>query len=162
MSANLQSAGDPQQVEQNEVERLREELAREREMHMRTLADFENFRRRIQRERAEAALAGKREIILSLIDAIDSFDLALDHISDASSAIGEGLQSIRRKLLSTLEAHGVTRFESRGRTFDPSLHEAIGTVESNQYEPGVVAEVTRDGYRWGEQVLRPAQVRVTK
>lgn len=162
MSANLQGVGDSPGADQSEIERFREELMREREMHMRALADFDNYRRRIERERAGAALAGKREIILSLIDALDSFDLALEQMSDASAAVLEGLQSIRRKLLSALEAHGVTRFESCGQPFDPSLHEAFGTVKTDQCEPGVVVDVARQGYRWGNQVLRPAQVRVAR
>jgi molecular chaperone GrpE len=161
MNANVQSAADSQNGH-GELERLTQELRREHEMHLRALADFENYRRRVERERVAAALAGKREIILSVIDALDSFDRALEQMGHESVAVIEGLQTIRRKLMSTLEAHGVSRYESQGQKFDPSLHEAAGTVETDRCEPGVVANVIREGYRWGDEVLRPAHVLVAR
>jgi molecular chaperone GrpE len=76
--------------------------------------------------------------------------------------MSEGLQALHRKLLGLLEAQGVTPFESLGETFDPELHEAVGTVETDEYEPGRVADEVQRGYRWNDEVLRPARVRVAK
>ena len=64
--------------------------------------------------------------------------------------------------LGVLEAQGITPFESVGRRFDPELHDAIGTVESDEVESGAVAEEVQRGYRWGDDVLRPARVRVAE
>jgi molecular chaperone GrpE len=145
-----------------EIERLKEEVRREHDMYLRALADFDNYRRRVDRERGSAARSGKREIILSLLELLDSFDRALQHMGDPVSAVSEGVHAIHRKLLALLEAQGVAPFESVGQPFDPSLHEAVSSVESDQYEPGVVADEVRRGYRWGDALLRAARVRVAR
>ncbi|HEV8342484.1 MAG TPA: nucleotide exchange factor GrpE [Candidatus Binatia bacterium] len=144
----------------SEIERLKEELRREHEMYLRALADFDNYRRRVERERSAAARSGKREVILSLLDVLDGFDRAFQHISDAPSSMSERVQAIHRKLLGLLEAQGVTPLKSLGETFNPEMHDAVGSVQSEEYEPGAVAEEVQRGYRWGDDVLRPARVRV--
>jgi molecular chaperone GrpE len=146
----------------SEITHLKEELRREHDMYLRALADFANYRKRVERERAAAARSGKREVILPLLEVLDGFDRALGHIGDAPSGISEGLQAIHRKLLSLLEAQGVTPLKSVGEPFNPELHDAIGLVESKDYEPGAVAEDIQRGYRWGDEVLRPARVRVAQ
>jgi molecular chaperone GrpE len=148
--------------ELSEIERLKAELRREHEMYLRALADFDNFRRRVERERSTAARSGKREILLPLLEVVDGFDRALDHLVDAPSSMSEGFQAIHRKLLSLLEAHGVVPLKSLGETFNPELHEAMGSVQTEEYEPGAVAEEVQRGYRWGDDVLRPARVRVAR
>jgi molecular chaperone GrpE len=146
----------------SETERLKEEVRREHEMYLRALADFDNYRRRVERERTSAARSGKRDLIVSLLDLIDNFDRALEHIGDAPSSVAGGVQAIHRKLLGLLEAQGITPLESRGEPFNPELHEAIGSVETDQYESGTVADEVQRGYRWGDEVLRPARVRVAE
>ena len=143
-----------------EVERLKEQLRHEHEMYLRALADFDNYRRRVERERGSAAAAGRREIVLSLLEVVDSFELALQHIEDAPASLSEGLKTIYRKLLSLLERQGVTPIQSLGETFDPRLHEAIGSMRSDEHKPGTVVEEVQKGYRWGDELLRPARVRV--
>ena len=145
-----------------EIERLKEELAREHDMYLRALADYDNYRRRIERERATAARSGKRDLILQLLEVLDGFDRALQHVDDAPSSVSEGLQLLHRKLLGLLEAQGVTPLQSLGETFNPELHDAIGTVQSDDAEPGTVAEEMQRGYRWGDDLLRPARVRVAQ
>jgi molecular chaperone GrpE len=144
----------------SEIERLKEELRREHDMYLRALADYDNYRRRIERDRSAAARSGKRELILQLLDVLDGFDRALQHLDDAPESVSEGLQLLQRKLLGLLEAQGVTPLQSLGETFNPELHDAIGTVKSEDIEPGTVAEEMQRGYRWGDDVLRPARVRV--
>jgi molecular chaperone GrpE len=152
-------AGD---VDSSEIERLKEELRREHDMLLRALADFDNFRRRVERERATAARSGKREILIPLLDVLDGFDRALDHIGRAPSPTAQGVQALRGQLLRLLEAQGVTPFETLGEAFNPELHDAIGSVNSDEVEPGAVAAELQRGYRWGDDVLRPARVRVAK
>jgi molecular chaperone GrpE len=72
------------------------------------------------------------------------------------------LQLLQLKLLGLLEAQGVTPLQSLGETFNPELHDAIGTVQSDDAEPGTVAEEMQRGYRWGDDLLRPARVRVAQ
>jgi molecular chaperone GrpE len=143
-----------------EIERLKEELRREHDMYLRALADFENYRRRVDRERSSTSYSGKREIILSLLGVLDGFDRALQHMSDAPRPVTEGLQALHRQLQGVLEAQGVTPLQSLGEVFNPELHDAIGSVQSEEVEPGAVAEELQRGYRWGNDVLRPARVRV--
>ena len=162
MAATTENDSTPAAGGLPETNKLQDELRREREMRLRALADFDNYRKRIERERADAAQSGRRDIVLKLLDLADSFDLAFAHAGEASASWVEGLQSIRRKLLALLESQGVTPFESLGEAFNPERHEAIGTVDSNDYEPGSVAEELQRGYRWGDSLLRPARVRVAR
>src|SRR5438876_5596847 len=148
--------------EPSEVERLKEELRREHEMYLRALADFDNYRKRVERERATAARKGTREIILSLLPVLDSFDRALEHLGAKPSPMTEGLLAIHRKLMGLLEAQGVTPFNSVGETFNPELHEAIGSVQSDAHKSGEITDEVQRGYRWGDEVLRPARVRVAE
>ncbi len=76
--------------------------------------------------------------------------------------MAQGVQAIHRNLLGVLERHGVTRFDSVGEPFDPRFHDAIGTVDSDEVESGTVAEELQRGYRWEDEVLRPARVRVAQ
>jgi molecular chaperone GrpE len=146
----------------SEIERLKQELQREHELYLRALADYDNYRRRTERERSLAARSGKREIILSLLDVLDGFDRALQHMGDAPPSISEGVEALHRKFLSLLQAQGVTPMLTVGEVFNPEVHDAIGLVESEEVEPGAVAEEVQRGYRWGDEVLRPARVRVAR
>jgi molecular chaperone GrpE len=145
-----------------ELERLRAEVQREHEMYLRALADYDNYRRRVERERSSAAREGKREIILPLLDVLDDFDRALEHMTGAPSSLVEGFQAVRRKVLGLLASHGVTPLSSVGETFNPELHDAVGTVDNDEIEPNTVVEELQRGYRWGDDVLRPARVRVAQ
>ena len=157
--AERQAGGEQLQAENA---RLKEELRREHEIYLRNVADFDNYRRRVERERASVAQAGKREMVLSLLDVLDDFERALEHIDEAPDSVSAGLVAIHRRLAGLLEAQGVTPFESVGQRFDPALHEAVGSVESDEQESGAVLDEVSRGYRWGEELLRPARVRVAR
>jgi len=149
-------------AESTEVERLQGELSREHNLYLRALADFENYRRRVEREREQTAKRDKRELLLVLLDLADNFERALTHINDSPESVAAGLHTIQRRLASTLKAQGVTPFESTGQSFDPEVHEAVGTVESDEQEAGTVLDELSRGYYWGDEVLRPARVRVVQ
>ena len=145
-----------------EVKRLQQELDAERERGLRTLAEFDNYRRRVRRERADAEQAGKRDILLALLDAMDDFDRALAHVSEAPGAVADGLRLIHQRLSRVLEANGVAPFQSVGEQFDPTLHEAMSVVESDEHESGIVYEEDSRGYLWNGELLRPARVIVVR
>jgi molecular chaperone GrpE len=157
-----QQDNGPSAADAGELERLKAEVQREHDLYLRALADHDNYRRRVERERSSAARSGKREIILPLLDVLDGFDRALEHMGRAPSSVIEGFQALQRKLLGLLAAHGVTPLSSVGQTFNPEVHEAVGTVQSDEIEPNTVAEELQRGYRWGDDVLRPARVRVAQ
>jgi molecular chaperone GrpE len=146
--------------QQEEVERLRNELDREHKMHLRALADFDNYRRRVDQERAAVTQRGKRDLLLSLLELVDNFDRALEHLD--SSAASEGVQAVHRQLEALLAAQNVVPFESVGETFDPEVHEAAGSEPSDRFKAGTVTHQSRRGYRWGDDLLRPARVRVAQ
>lgn len=156
MEANEQNS------DKAEVERLREDLAREHDLYLRSLADFDNYRRRVERDRAAAGRAAKREIMLPLLDLLDGFDRALSHSEGAPSGLIAGLQALHRQLMAILEAQGVAPFTTAGESFNPEFHEAIGTVDRGDVETGTVVEELQRGYRWGDELLRPARVRVAR
>jgi len=145
-----------------QIERLKQELKREHDLHLRALADYENYRKRVERERATVARAGKRELILAMLDLLDDFDRALQHAGKAPLSVAEGLEALHRKFISLLQAQGVTPMVTIGEVFNPQFHDAIGLVESEEVAPGAVAEEVQRGYLWGDEVLRPARVRVAQ
>lgn len=147
---------------QAENAQLREELRREHENAIRNLADFANYHRRTKRERTQAVQAGKRGLILELLCVVDDFERALAFTPPESQSVNEGIQAIYRQLTHLLATQGVTAFASLGQRFDPTQHEAIGVVERAGKESGVIVEELRRGYRWGDELLRPAQVCVAK
>jgi molecular chaperone GrpE len=154
-----ESRGETERLKE-EVERLNYELRRKHEMYVRNLADFDNYRRRAERERAQAAQAGKRDLILRLLEVMDDFERALRHDNPQSLAVG--MRAIHRRLAGLLSAQGVAAFDSQGKYFNPLMHEAVDTVKSEQAEPGTVIEEVSRGWRLGDELLRPARVKVAQ
>jgi molecular chaperone GrpE len=158
----MKSGERPAGIEGVEHARLKAEVSCEHALYLRTLADFDNYRKRVERERASSAHTGKKELILPLLEVLDDFDRALEHLGDMPEWASSGFDAIYRRLNSVIQTQGVAPYESLGDRFDPVRHEAVGLTESDDVEPGtVVAELNR-GYRWGDEVLRPARVRVAR
>ncbi len=144
------------------VESLREELLREQDRYLRTRAEFENYRRRAERERETSGNQARSDLLLALVDLADGFDRALAHVNDSPDSVAAGLHGMQRSLRSLLEAEGVKPFESLGRTFDPARHEAVATARDTGRAPGTVVDEAARGYVWKGGLLRPARVRVTE
>lgn len=147
-------------AQDDEINRLIEQVREEHGLYLRALADFENYRRRTERDQADAASRGKREIIVALLEVLDGFDLALQHTEDAPSSLSQGIKALHRRLLTLLEQQKVEPIRSLGEAFDPRIHEAIDSSPSDEYKPGIVIEEIQRGYRRGDDLLRPARVRV--
>jgi len=148
--------------EQAGDEGLRAELQQEHDRYLRTRADFENYRRRVERDRDVAARQAKRELLLALVDLADGFDRALVHIDESPDSVAAGLHGMQRRLSSLLEAEGVKGFESVGHRFDPTRHEAMATVRDFDGAAGTVVDEAGRGYLWNDELLRPARVRVAE
>ena len=147
---------------EDQIARLKKEVSLEHELYLRTLADFNNYRRRAEREFKNATLDGKREVLLSVLSIMDDFDRALEYIGEASEPVAEGLRAIHRSLGIMLWAQGVTPFECVGQEFDPTVHEAVAVVDDDAALPGTVFDEISRGYRWENRLLRPARVRVVR
>jgi molecular chaperone GrpE len=152
----------PQADLAGDIERLQEDLRNERDKHLRTLADFKNYRRRIERDGNKVAEEGKREILRSLLSIVDDLDNALRWTGHGEQALVKGVPIIHQKLVALLEAQGVRAIDSVGKPFSPDLHEAVAVTERANVEPGTVVEVLRQGYLWKDELLRPAQVQVAE
>jgi molecular chaperone GrpE len=147
---------------QAEIEQLKQDLSRARDLHLRALADFDNYRKRVQRDQDSAAQAGKRQLVLPLLDVLDDFERALAYANTAPESVLAGARVIHQRLTDLLQAQGIVPYTSAGQPFDATLHEAVDAVKTDQAPPGVVLDELSHGYRWGDQVLRPARVRVAQ
>jgi molecular chaperone GrpE len=145
-----------------EIQRLQEELINERERNLRTLADFKNYRRRIEREGNKIAEERIKGMILALLEIIDDVEKALQYASETKKPSVKGVRIIHKKFLALLEMQGVLPFESVGMTFDHNLHDAVAIAKSEESKPGTVVDELRRGYLWNNELLRAAQVRVSE
>jgi molecular chaperone GrpE len=143
-----------------DINELREQLNQERDRHLRALADFKNYRRHVERDGNKVAEAGKREIILQLLNVIDDFERTLQWTNNIDQQFVEGVRIIYHKLFTLLEHQGVRPFDSVGKLFTPDLHEAVAVTKDKDVEPGTIIEDLRRGYLWNNELLRPSQVRV--
>jgi molecular chaperone GrpE len=138
------------------------EVAELEDRWRRTLADLDNLRKRYSRELPRERAAERERVAAAFLPVIDNIDLALRHADAAPGAIVEGVQAIREQALAVLAHLGYPRQEEVGRPFDPTRHEVVAVVPTEEgAEPGVVVEVVRPGYGGSEQPLRPAAVTVT-
>lgn len=145
---------------EQEAEDLKAELDHVRDIYLRKLAEFDNFRKRVEREREDNRLAGVEEMVRELLPVLDNFERALQHATDDSDAFREGVEMIAKQLLDTLERRGVQEVNPVGKPFDPELHEAVQRVEDGEHPPGTVAWVMLKGYTMGDRLVRPAMVGV--
>ena len=144
-----------------ELEKLRAEKEELLQTLVRRQADFENVRKRTERERHEEGRRGVERLVLDLIPVIDAFDRALaSHEDPAYEEYRKGVILIRKQLWDAISRHGVQRVDADGKMFDPHLHQAIERVDSDDYPDGYVLHVFQDGYLFHGKMIRPAIVRV--
>ena len=162
-----EAAPDPEALElvpepavEEEAESLKAELDHVRDIYLRKLAEFDNFRKRVEREREENRLAGVEEMVRELLPVLDNFERALQHAEDDSGAFQQGVEMIAKQLWDTLERRGVEEVNPVGKPFDPELHEAVQRVDDSEHPPGTVAWVMLKGYTMGDRLVRPAMVGV--
>jgi molecular chaperone GrpE len=134
-----------------------------RDRLMRLQADFDNFRKRTQKERGEWYQQANEHLMLELLPVLDHFDLgiktAVDHDADAS--VVDGFKMVQSQLLGALKKFGLEPVDAESQPFDPHLHEAVTHLASEEHPEDTVMAQTRRGYRLGSKLLRPAQVVVS-
>jgi molecular chaperone GrpE len=150
-----------------ELKRLQSELGEAKEGLARRQADFENYRKRIERERGEAHQRVVADVARKLLPVVDNLNRALDAEKTVQSNESKefrhflhGVELINRQLNEVLESLGIQPIASVGQQFDPHIHEAVVTEPSDEYEPDTVTEELARGYRIGDRLLRPAMVKV--
>jgi len=128
---------------------------------VRRQADYENYRRRVEKERHHERRRGLEQLLESLLPVLDAFDLALaSNASGTSPEYVKGFELTRRQLWDVLSKEGVQRIESVGKEFNPHLHHALERVETSDHADGIVVGELQPGYVFHDRVLRPAMVRV--
>lgn len=129
---------------------------------MRNLAEFENFRKRTEKEKSQMFDMGAKSVLEKMLPALDSFDLGLASLSeeDRNGAVGQGMEKIYKQLLSNLENVGVKQIESVGKEFDPNLHNAVMHEDNEEFGENTVSQELQKGYMYKDTVLRYAMVKV--
>jgi len=143
------------------VARLQAEKDELMQTLVRRQADFENYRKRVERERQDESRRAASRLIESLLPVVDGFERALrSHEDPAYEEYHKGLELIYRQLLDVLARQGLERIQAAGKPFDPNFHQAIERVETREHADGTVVSVLQDGFVFHGRVLRPSIVRV--
>jgi molecular chaperone GrpE len=143
---------------ENELEELNQQ-------YLRLAADFENYKRRVTKERADSIAYGNEELIKEMLNVLDNLQRALEHTEqqDDVKPVIDGVKLVQKQFVSTLEKFGVQPIDaSKGKEFDPMRHQAIEHAESDEIAPGLVLSEMLPGYTLKERLLRPALVVVSK
>ena len=145
-----------------ELAKLTADLNDLRQTLMRRQADFDNYRKRIEKERAEDSKRHTARVVESLIPIVDGFEHALAAHREAPEYENyrKGFELIYKQLLDNVARLGVQRVDPLGQPFDPHLHQAVDRTETTEYDDGVILQVFQPGYVFHGRVLRPAMVRV--
>jgi molecular chaperone GrpE len=147
-----------------ELTTVKEQSEDRKGQYTRLYADFENFRKRTEREKEESELRITAKVLKKILPIVDDFERAQLQIvpkTDGETVIHNSYQSVYKKLSKSLSESGVARMQAVGQTFDPNYHDAITQGESTEYEEGIVMEELQPGYLVGETVIRHALVKVS-
>ncbi len=150
---------------QSQVDALTQEKALLYDQLLRRQAEFENYRRRMDREKSELASRARADVVLELLPVYDNFERALSSLEKSSvdaQALRQGVELIHKQLKDALTKLGLQPIEAVGQTFDPHLHEAVTIEPTDEHEENTVIEEFQRGYKLGDRLLRPAQVKVAR
>ena len=153
--------------EENKKEKknpLQEKIDELNDKVLRQMAEFENFRKRTDKEKSQQFDLGQSNVLEKLLPIVDNFERGLAAVPDdeKEGAFADGMNKIYKQLIKQLEDLGVTPIEAVGKEFDPNLHNAVMQVESQEYESGIVAQELQKGYMFHDTVLRHSMVAVAQ
>lgn len=153
---------DKEKSKNKKKNKLEEKLAELEEQRMRQLAEFENFRKRSEKEKSQMFEIGAKTVVEKILPVIDNFERGLAAVSEEQkdSSFVQGMELVYKQILTTLEEIGVKPIEAVGQEFDPNLHNAVMMVDDDDKESGTVAEEMQKGYMYKESVVRHSMVKV--
>jgi molecular chaperone GrpE len=168
-SASGDAAGESGQLETLQklvlaLEEKTREAAEERERYLRTYADFENYRKRMQRDLLEFRKYANEQLLQELLSVVDHLALALQHAAEGAetnAGLRQGVELVYKQFIDVLEKFGVKPFESEGEPFDPAKHDAVMQDASSELPPNTVLRAFQDGYLYHDKILRHAKVSVS-
>jgi len=150
----------------SELEEARRQAEENFDKFVRLQAEFENFKKRMQKEQSDTLKYAQLPLMRDLIVILDNLERAIDHARNGqdqdSEALLSGIELVVKQIMDTFGRFGMTRIESRGQAFDPTCHEAMGLVETNEVPENQVMEEHQAGYRLHDRIVRPAMVTVSK
>lgn len=149
---------DPTARAAEEVAQLRRDHERLRDLYVRKLADFDNYRKRQEREMAEFRKLASAELVRDLLPVLDNLDRALAVNHAGAGGLREGVELVRRQLRDTLTKHGIEELDPLGEAFDPAFHEAVQRRESDEVVENTIVEVLQKGFLMHGRLLRAAMV----
>lgn len=152
-------------VTDEELKSMQKEMTEYKDKYLRLLADAENSRKRLQKERQEISRYALEGLVVEFLRPLDNLENALRFAQDMSEEVRNwafGFQMILTQFKDILAQHGVVPFESIGTQFDPHLHEALEMIESSTHLPGTILEENVRGYKMGDRTIRAARVKVAK
>ncbi|MDI9622814.1 MAG: nucleotide exchange factor GrpE [Acidobacteriota bacterium] len=141
-----------------EIDALQQEVDRVKELYLRKLADFDNYRKRQEREMAEYRRLANATLIRDLLQVVDNLERAVVAPASGEGSLRVGVELVLKQLKDTLSKHGVIEVNPDGEPFDPTVHEAIQRVDREDVDENTVIQVMQKGYLLGERLLRPALV----
>ncbi len=143
---------------------LKDKIAELEDRTKRQMAEFENFRKRSNKEKEQMFAMGERSVIEKILPVVDNFERGLSTIpeEEKGTPFADGMEMIYRQLMTQLDAMGVKSIEAVGQDFDPNLHNAVMQVDSEEYESGKVAQELQKGYMYHDTVVRHSMVGVVK
>ncbi len=147
-----------------ESKKLKEEISHLKDQVLRKTAEFDNFKKRTEREFYDRVLNANEKLIAELLPILDDLERSIDHAkkSEEVDSLLEGVELVAKKLVGTLEKQGLQKMEAQGYEFDPEKHEALMQIEKPNVESGIIIEEHLKGYSLNDKVVRHAQVIVSK
>ena len=150
-------------AEKEEISPLEAELAEVKDRYVRLYAEFENYKKRVKKEKEDLVKCGNEDLLYEILPVIDNLETALQHSADGSSeGLVKGVEMTFRELLRVLGKFGLAPISALGKPFDPSMHHAMSMIERPDVEEKTVVEEFRKGYMYGDKVLRPSLVVVSR
>ena len=143
------------------TDKLKEEIALQKDLVLRTAAEFDNYKKRTENEKLRIAEYSKAQLVKQLLPTIDNANRALS-FEAGSEEYNKGIELIAKQLVGTIDALGIVELAKVGDDFDPNIHEAVMQVENEELKENQIAQVLQQGYKLGETVIRPAMVSVVK
>ncbi len=147
------------------LEQKTKEAAEAHDRYLRTYADFENYRKRMQRDLADFRKYANEQMARELLSVVDHMALALQHAAEAresNEGLRQGVELVYKQFRDVLEKFGITSFSAKGEPFDPARHDAIMQEVTNEFPENTVVQVLQEGYLYHDKVLRHARVSVSK
>jgi len=151
-----QTSGDGRQTD---LQKLKEERDSLYDRLLRKQAEFDNYKKRVDRERSEFVQSASADLMKELLNALDSFDMAIRNASTDERTL-QGFQLIYKQLLDTMGRFGLKAIEAKGQKFDPNFHQAVITTPNDDVEENTILDEMRKGYLLNGRLLRPAMVNV--